>query len=134
MDAWYLQGLPQMSDTGDYEFPEEFYEFVGMERLLTLPVETDAWPPFETRVIEENEKGRIWVDETGVTIHDAGKSLTTPGFRTRTFLSHPVKNREDWQYKCNDISHTDENHVRNPMSVKVSQCSSSIFRFPLYKC
>jgi uroporphyrinogen decarboxylase len=48
------------------------------------------------RVIEENEKGRIWLDETGVLIHDAGAGLTTPGFRTRTFLSHPVKDRADW--------------------------------------
>jgi uroporphyrinogen decarboxylase len=96
IDAWRMQGLPQMSDIDDYEFPEEFYGFVGMERLLMLPVETDAWPRFEMRVIEENEHGRIWVDETGVTIHDAGENLTTPGFRTRSFLSHPVKNREDW--------------------------------------
>jgi uroporphyrinogen decarboxylase len=96
IDAWYLQGLPQMSDVGDYEFPEEFYEFSGMERLTMLPVGTDAWPPFEMRIIEENEHGRIWVDETGVTIHDAGDNLETPGFRTRSFLSHPVKNREDW--------------------------------------
>ena len=65
IDAWYLQGLPQMSEVGDYEFPEEFYEFVNMERLLMLPVETDACPPFEMRVVEENEHGRIWVDETG---------------------------------------------------------------------
>lgn len=96
INAWYLQGLLQMSDIDDYEFPEEFYDFVGMEQLLTLPVETDAWPPFEIRVIEENEKGRIWLDETGVMIHDAGDGLKTPGFRTRSFLSHPVKNREDW--------------------------------------
>ena len=96
INAWYLQGLPQMSDVGDYEFPDEFHDFVGMERLLKLPVETRAWPPFEMRVIEESEKGRIWRDETGVLIHDAGAGLTTPGFRTRSFLSHPVKNRADW--------------------------------------
>lgn len=67
-----------------------------MERLLTLPVETNAWPPFELRVVEENERGRVWLDETGVMILDAGGGLTTPGFRTRSFLSHPVKNRADW--------------------------------------
>ena len=91
IDAWYLQGLPKISEVGDYEFPDELYDFVGMERQLDLPVQMDAWPPFELRVIEENEKGRIWMDETGVLIHDAGDGLTTPGFRTRSFLSHPVK-------------------------------------------
>ena len=96
INAWYLQGLPQMSEIGDYEFPEELYGFLGMGRLLELPIEMSAWPPFERRVIEENEKGRVWLDETGVVIHDAGDLLTTPGFRTRTFLSHPVKTREDW--------------------------------------
>ena len=29
-------------------------------------------------------------------VHDAGAGLTTPGFRTRSFLSHPVQNRQDW--------------------------------------
>ena len=97
MNAWYLQGLPRMSEVGDYGFPDELYDFLGLDRHLGFPVNTNAWPPFEMRVIEENENGRIWVDETGVTIHDAGNNLSTPGFRTRTFLSHPVKNREDWK-------------------------------------
>lgn len=96
INAWYLQGLPPMSDVDDYQCPDELYDFVGMERLLTLPVKTNAWPPFEMRVIEENENGRIWLDETGVMIQDAGADLMTPGFRTRSFVTHPVKNREDW--------------------------------------
>jgi uroporphyrinogen decarboxylase len=85
-----------MSEIGDYEHPAEFVAFVGLDRALTLPLMMNAWPPFEVRVIEENEKGRIWQDETGVMVHDAGEGLTTPGFRTRTFLSHPVKTRQDW--------------------------------------
>lgn len=96
MEAWYLQGLPRMSDVDDYGCPPEFLEFVGMDERLGLPIKTNAFPPFEVRVIEENEQGRIWVDEDGITIHDAGAGLTTPGFRTRSFLSHPVRNRQDW--------------------------------------
>ena len=97
MDAWYLQGLPRMSDAGDYGFPGTFREFVGMDRLdWGLPINLAAFPPFETRIIEENEKGRIWMDSQGIVMHDAGDALTTPGFRTRGYVSHPVKNRDDW--------------------------------------
>lgn len=96
MNAWFLQGLPRMPDAGDYGCPDEFFDMVGIERALTLPIRTDAFPPFEVRIIEENEKGRIWIDEKGITMHDAGHDLTTPGFRTRSLLSHPVKNRADW--------------------------------------
>ena len=96
INAWYRQGLPRMSDITDYGCPEEFYALVGMDRRLTLPIKTDTWPPFKVRVLEENAQGRIWVDEQGITMHDSGADLTTPGFRTRSYLSHPVRNREDW--------------------------------------
>jgi len=96
LDAWYLQGLPRFPDAGDYGCPPQFYELVGMDEKLGLPIKTNAFPPFEVRIIEENEQGRVWVDENGIMMHDAGAGLTTPGFRTRSFLSHPVKNREDW--------------------------------------
>ena len=90
MNSWYLQGLPRMSNA-------EFYDFVGMDRLdWAAPVNTRLVPPFETRIIEENEKGRIWMDGMGIVMHDAGKLLKTPGFNTRSYLSHPVKNRDDW--------------------------------------
>jgi len=96
MEAWYRQGLPRMSQVGDYGCPPEFREFVGMDEKLGLPIRTDAYPPFEPRIVEENEQGRIWVDENGIMVHDAGVGLNTPGFRTRSFLSHPVQNRDDW--------------------------------------
>jgi len=96
LKAWYLQSLPRMPDAGDYGCPDEFYEFVGMDRKLTLPIKTNTFPLFEIRVIEETEKGRVWVDENGIVMHDAGTGLTTPGFRTRTFVSHPVNSRQDW--------------------------------------
>ena len=101
IDAWYLQGLPPMSDIGDYGFPDEFHDFVGMERLdWGLPITLNAFPPFETRILEENENGRIWMDDQGIVMHDAGHALATPGFRTRSYISHPVKNRADWPRIC----------------------------------
>ena len=61
MEAWYLQGLPRLSEAGDYGCPPEFLEFVGMDDKLGLPIRTNAYPPFEVRIIEESERGRIWV-------------------------------------------------------------------------
>ena len=96
IDAWYLQGLPRMSDIGAYSTPKEFHDFVGMDRLEEALVNMGLVPPFETRIIKEDEDGRIWMDSMGIVTHDAGKHLKTPGFNTRTFISHPVKNRDDW--------------------------------------
>ena len=90
MDAWYLQGLPRTSGA-------EFPDFVGMDPLVrNVPVSSGLFPPFESRIIKEDENGRIWMDAMGIVTHDAGKLLKTPGFNTRTFISHPVKNRDDW--------------------------------------
>lgn len=97
MEAWYLQGLPRMSDAGDYGYPGTFSEFVGMDRLdWGVSVNLGLCPAFETRIIEENEKGRVWMDSMGIVMHDAGKHLKTPGFNTRSYISHPVKNQDDW--------------------------------------
>ena len=97
IDAWYLQGLPRMSDIGAYGAPKEFHDFVGMERMdWGVPINIGIYPKFKTRILEENEDGRVWMDDQGIVTHDAGKSLKTPGFNTRSFLSHPVKNRDDW--------------------------------------
>ena len=53
-------------------------------------------PAFEERVLEETEHGEIRQESSGIVVHDAGRTLNTPGFRTRIFVSHPVKSRADW--------------------------------------
>jgi uroporphyrinogen decarboxylase len=97
LEAWYAQGLRRMPDVGDYGCPQEFYDLVGMDRLqMGLPVNTGIFPPFEERTIKEDESGRTWMDAEGIVMHDSGASLATPGFRTRSYVSHPVTNSEDW--------------------------------------
>jgi len=98
LEAWYLQGLPRMTDAGDYGCPPEFHDFIGSDakEWTGLPINLKILPPFETCVLEETEHGRIWRDGKGIVMHDAGDKLTTPGFNTRSYISHPVKNREDW--------------------------------------
>ena len=91
MAAWRLQGLPEaLTDQA------AFRAFVGADGYAGLPIRTNAWPVFEERIIKEEHGQRIWVDTLGIKMVDAGKSLGTPGFRTRTYLEHPVKNRDDW--------------------------------------
>jgi hypothetical protein len=99
MDAWYRQGLPRMADAGDYGHPPELRDFVGMDPSFwqhIVPVNLGISPAFEERVIEENEYGRTWMDANGIVMHDAGAHLSTPGFRTRSYISHPVSTRADW--------------------------------------
>ena len=97
LDAWYRQGLPRMPDAGDYGCPAEFMQLVGADPgPAGLPIDLGIRPAFEERTIEENDRGRTWVDCNGIVMLDAGSRLETPGFRTRTYVSHPVRSRGDW--------------------------------------
>ena len=102
-EAWKLQGLPDMPETDDYDCPDEFYEFVGMDpnpwqlsQEQSFPVDLGIYPPFGIEIIKEDESGLTWRDEKGIVMHDAGRKLGTPGFRTRSYLSHPVTGFGDW--------------------------------------
>lgn len=93
LDAWYLQGLPRWNDAGDYGSPPEFRDWVGMDRGMGLPIKNDVFSAFEEKILQEDAHGRIWIDAEGITMHDAGKHLSTPGCRTRKYLAHPVTGR-----------------------------------------
>ena len=95
--AWYLQGLPRMNEGTEYGKRSDFDAFVGNDHLEGLPYNRHPLPPFEEEIIETTEHGQIWRDKLGIVMHDAGRRLNTPGFNTRSYLSHPVKNREDWR-------------------------------------
>jgi uroporphyrinogen decarboxylase len=99
MEAWYLQGLPRMSAAGDYSYPPELRAFVGMDPSFwqaVVPVNLGIYPAFEERILEETGRGRVWSDANGITMLDAGAHLNTPGFRTRSYVAHPVRTRADW--------------------------------------
>ena len=99
MEAWYLQGLPKMPDAGDYGCPPEFMDFVGMDPSPWrggIPVNQGPFPAFDVEVIAEDEGGLTWRDSLGIVMHDAGRSLGTPGFKTRSYVSHPVSGWDDW--------------------------------------
>ena len=81
--AWYLQGLPRMKEDIEIGKNTDFSNFIGEDPLeQDLPIEGGILPAFEEEVLEETEHGQIWRDNLGIIMHDAGKKLNTPGFRT----------------------------------------------------
>jgi len=73
LEAWKLQGLPEMPEADDYNCPDEFYEFVGIDpnpwqlsQEQSFQVELGIYPPFEVAIIKEDESGLTWRDEKGI--------------------------------------------------------------------
>jgi len=85
--AWRKQGLPSGIN---------FEEFVGMDRWESIPIDLGPVPPFEERIIEQNERYKIWIDRLGAKRLDFVRD-PTPGFVTRTWLEFPVKTRDDFK-------------------------------------
>lgn len=95
--AWRLQGLPRLNAGGGFGQRSGYDELVGGDTLeRSLPIHAGPIPTFKEKILEQTEHGVIRQESSGIIVHDAGKKLNTPGFRTRSFLSHPVKDRKDW--------------------------------------
>ena len=95
--AWRLQGLPRLKGKAGFGQRSGYDDLVGADLLERgVPVEAGPIPAFEEKVLEETEHGEIRQESSGIIVHDAGKRLNTPGFRTRIFVSHPVRDRGDW--------------------------------------
>jgi len=86
---WQRQGLP-----GDVNDETSANKYFGFDRFGFCPINntTLLMPPFEKRVLEENDKHKIIVDEDGVkSIINKDGTSTIP-----KFLEFPLKNRKDW--------------------------------------
>lgn len=106
---WIMEGMPSNLSAAEYfgfkncslqsvdiaYWPQEGFEYKPPERAINLgPI-----PPFEYRVIREDERYRIWIDSLGITqmgFTDDWKNGWT-GFATRTFIDFPVKTKEDFE-------------------------------------
>jgi len=106
--AWLSQGLPSDVDVLDYlkviecalgskdiaSYPWEGFEWEPRPHTINLgPI-----PPFEYKMIREDERYRVWVDSLGVTqigFQDDWKHGWS-GFATRTFVEFPVRNSKDF--------------------------------------
>jgi uroporphyrinogen decarboxylase len=106
---WWKEGLPPGMDAATYfrfdiygmktfniaSWPSEGFPWEPSDRLVNLgPI-----PPFEYRILREDDRYRVWVDSLGITqlgFQDDWKDGWS-GFATRTFVDFPVKNRYDFE-------------------------------------
>jgi len=105
---WIKEGLPENVRLVEYlglkeytlrsvnvtSYPSEGFEWKPSPSAIDIgPI-----PPFEYRIIKEDERYRVWVDSLGVTqrgFQDDWK-YGWSGFATRVFMDFPVKNRKDF--------------------------------------
>lgn len=87
MDAWVRQGYPK--GISSQEFFSLDTSFIG------IPVRTGIYPAFEEVILEQTDEYKIWQDTLGAVRKDFLNDMT-PGFVTRSWLSFPVKNRDDF--------------------------------------
>lgn len=87
MEAWIKQGYPKGLD------PQTYF---GLDSPgFHVPINMGMYPSFEEKIIEQNDRYKIWQDNLGAIRKDFAKD-DNPGFVTRTWLSFPVKNRADF--------------------------------------
>lgn len=108
LNRWRKEGLPKQISVS------KFFQFdicgIGFKEIISSPSEGLPWspsnnainlgpiPPFEYKIINEDERYRVWVDNLGITqigfVSDWKDGWS--GFATRTFIDFPVKTRKDF--------------------------------------
>jgi uroporphyrinogen-III decarboxylase len=86
-DVWQPQGLPRWVD--DNHWADAYFGFAPRKHV---PINLGLLPPFDTEVLEEDERHKIVLDSTGATslIHKDDTSSIPK------YLKFPVENRTDW--------------------------------------
>ena len=100
VEAWQKQGFPHLTYNGEYGCPPEFQKLTGQDPSFfgSLPgANLGMFPRYEEKILKTDERGRLWRDSMGIVMLDAGDTLKTKGFRTRSYISHPVTDRESWE-------------------------------------
>lgn len=111
VEAWQKQGFTGFTYSGEYGNPPELIPLTGQDPNFfgKLPgVELGMYPKFEEQIIRVDEKGRLWRDSMGIVMLDAGENLKTKGFRTRSYISHPVTDRNSWEKIRKRFAEADE--------------------------
>lgn len=84
VNRWYGEGLPRGMSVQDY---------FGFDNVRErVPVDFGPIPSFIPRVLSEDERYRVEVDEMGITKRALKTNTTIP-----SFIDFPVKGREDWE-------------------------------------
>lgn len=111
---WVAEGFPRdwAAEMGESMFHHRFEEFIGADRDeggAGIPIKLHINPPFETKVLEEDEHTQIIRDGAGVIAKrwkSGDEASSIPHF-----IEFPVKSRADWlrmkeRFRIDDPSRT----------------------------
>lgn len=87
MREWLKQGYPEGMSSERFFDLDPFYNGV--------PINMGMYPMFEEKILEDTGVYKIWQDNLGAIRKDFSQDAN-PGFVTRSWLSFPVKDREDF--------------------------------------
>lgn len=88
--VWQKQGLPEGINLRDDAVSNQYF---GFSSRSGVPVNLGLVPNFESRVIEEDEKHRVFIDTDGVkkeVFKDGSSSIPH-------FIDFPLKGRKEWE-------------------------------------
>lgn len=87
MREWLKQGYPKGCN------PQEYFSTDTM--WIGAPFDIRISPKFEEKIIEQNDRYKIWTDDLGALRKDFIDN-ENPGFVTRSWLKFPVESRTDF--------------------------------------
>jgi len=97
---WVADGFPEdwAEEIGENMFHARFNEFIGVdsgEGGAGIPVHAGINPPFETVVLEEDDRTQVVRDGSGIVAKrwKSGRGESS----IPQFIAFPVKDREDWE-------------------------------------
>ncbi len=109
LKRWWSEGLPYGLSASEY-FRFDVYGLKSVN-MVSYPSEGFMWepgdaavnlgpmPPFEYKILREDERYRVWMDSLGIIqmgFQEDWKGGWS-GFATRTFIDFPVKTRGDFE-------------------------------------
>ncbi len=90
LDRWHKEGLPPEIDE------KNVFNYMGLDTVkqkqLSLPANFGIQPPFEEKIIHEDENETIYYDRLGV-LKKIKKGYTTLSYP----MEFPIKNQNDWE-------------------------------------
>jgi len=89
---WKREGMPDDVDWRDY---------FGVDKIETIHV--DSSPQFETKVLEETPRYKIYTTEWGATLKNFKEEDSTP-----EFIDFKIKDAEKWKYAKERMQPTDD--------------------------